>query len=51
VPTAILGLALHFFIAFCMALIYVLASRRLKILTAKPIIMGMVYGCVRWCRT
>ena len=29
--TAALGLTLHFFIAFCMALAYVLASRRLAI--------------------
>lgn len=44
--TAALGLALHFFIAFVMALVYVLASRRLPVLIARPIVMGMLYGLV-----
>lgn len=44
--TAILGLALHFFISFCMALAYVLASRRLPLLTTRPILMGVLYGFV-----
>ena len=42
--TALLGLALHFFIAFVMALVYVLASRRLPVLTARPLLMGVLYG-------
>jgi uncharacterized membrane protein YagU involved in acid resistance len=42
--TATLGLALHFFIAFVMALVYVLASRRLGVLVARPLAMGMLYG-------
>jgi hypothetical protein len=42
--TAALGLALHFFIAFVMALVYVLISRRLPILTARPVLMGVLYG-------
>jgi len=44
--TAVLGLALHFFIAFVMALVYVLASRRLPVLTARPLLMGVLYGAV-----
>jgi hypothetical protein len=44
--TAALGLALHFFIAFVMALVYVRASRRLPVLSARPWIMGMLYGAV-----
>ena len=44
--TAALGLALHFLIAFGMALAYVLASRRLPVLTARPILMGVLYGLV-----
>jgi hypothetical protein len=44
--TALLGLALHFFIAFCMALIYVLSSKRLPVLTARPLLMGALYGVV-----
>jgi hypothetical protein len=42
--TALLGLVLHFFIAFVMALVYVRAARRLRILTQRPILMGIVYG-------
>jgi len=42
--TALLGLALHFCIAFVMALVYVLASRRLPVLTARPLLMGVLYG-------
>jgi uncharacterized membrane protein YagU involved in acid resistance len=44
--TVLLGLALHFFIAFLMALVYVLASRRLPVLTARPVLMGVLYGLV-----
>jgi uncharacterized membrane protein YagU involved in acid resistance len=44
--TAILGLALHFFIAFLMALTYVLASRKLPVLTTRPLLMGFLYGFV-----
>ena len=44
--TAALGLALHFFIAFVMALVYVLASRRLPVLLSRPILMGVLYGFV-----
>ncbi|HWS72261.1 MAG TPA: hypothetical protein VN605_09105 [Thermoanaerobaculia bacterium] len=42
--TAALGLALHFFIAFCVVLTYALASRRLPVLTRHPIACGAVYG-------
>src|ERR1043165_4701835 len=42
--TAALGLALHFFIAFVMALVYVLASRRRRVLVARPLLMGVLYG-------
>ena len=42
--TAALGLALHFVIAFVMALVYVLASRRLPVLLSRPILMGVLYG-------
>jgi hypothetical protein len=44
--TAVLGLALHFCIATCMALAYVLAAKRLPILTSRPILMGVLYGFV-----
>jgi hypothetical protein len=44
--TAALGLALHFLIAFCMALAYVLAAKRLPVLTTRWLIMGSLYGFV-----
>ena len=44
--TALLGLALHFFIAFIMALVYVRAARHLPVLVQRPILMGIIYGVV-----
>jgi hypothetical protein len=44
--TVALGLTLHFFIAFVMALVYVRAARRLPVLLARPILMGVLYGFV-----
>lgn len=42
--TALLGLLLHFFIALCVAAVYVLASRRLDVLTRRPVLCGLLYG-------
>jgi hypothetical protein len=42
--TAMLGLGLHFFIAFMIVLTYHLASRRIKALTDHPVIFGVLYG-------
>ena len=42
--TAALGLALHFFIAFVMALVYVAVAARLRLLTRRPWICGALYG-------
>ena len=42
--TAALGLALHFFIAFVIVLVFFLASRRLPVLTQQPVIVGLIYG-------
>ena len=42
--TAVLGLALHFFIAFTIVLVFLLASRRLPMLTRHPVIAGLLYG-------
>ena len=42
--TALLGLGLHFFIAFVVVLVYVLASRRAPILARWPILFGPLYG-------
>ena len=46
-PTAALGLAFHFFIAFSAAAVFYLASRKLNYLTQHPVISGALYGvCV-----
>lgn len=42
--TAALGLVLHFFIAFCIASVYFLASRRIPVLIRHPIALGAAYG-------
>jgi hypothetical protein len=46
-PTAVLGLALHFLIAFSAAAVFYVASRQVRFLTQRPVISGIVYGvCV-----
>jgi hypothetical protein len=46
-PTAALGLACHFFIAYSAATVFYLASRRLSFLTLRPVLSGILYGvCV-----
>ena len=42
--TYVLGLFLHFFIAFSVAMIYYVASRRLKFLMEHWIVCGLFYG-------
>jgi hypothetical protein len=42
--TAALGLALHFFIAFMVVLVYLVASRRLPGLSRRPFLFGPLYG-------
>jgi hypothetical protein len=44
--TAALGLFCHFLIAYLMALAYVLAATRLPVLVHRPVLMGVIYGCV-----
>jgi len=39
-----LGLFLHYFIAFVVVTLYILASRRLPILAQRPFILGPIYG-------
>jgi hypothetical protein len=46
--TAALGLGLHFFIAFTVATIYVLVSRKLPLLTRRPLLSGAIYGVIVW---
>jgi hypothetical protein len=42
--TYVLGVLLHFFIAFSVAAIYYAASRRLDFLTEHPLVCGLFYG-------
>ena len=42
--TATLGVLLHFVIAFGAATVYYMASRKLAILVARPVPLGLVYG-------
>lgn len=44
VPTAVLGLLLHFLIALLWAAIFYLASRSIRFLTRHPIVAGLSYG-------
>jgi hypothetical protein len=44
--TAGLGLAIHFFIAFAVASVFYLASRKLVFLTRHPVVAGLIYGVV-----
>lgn len=46
--TAVLGLALHFLIAFGMGAVYWLACRRWPALVARPVAAGLAYGVVTW---
>jgi hypothetical protein len=43
-PTAVLGGAIHVFIAFMVVLVYYLSSATLEILTRRPVLCGLVYG-------
>jgi uncharacterized membrane protein YagU involved in acid resistance len=42
--TAALGVGLHFCIAFAIVATYFVVSRRLRILTDRPVIFGLLYG-------
>jgi len=42
--TAGVGIALHFFVAFVVALIFYLASRKIDFLTIHPVVSGVLYG-------
>jgi hypothetical protein len=44
VPSALLGAALHLFIASVVVLVYWLASRRFAVLTERPLVCGVLYG-------
>jgi uncharacterized membrane protein YagU involved in acid resistance len=42
--TAMLGLALHYFISFCIVLVYWLAAKSLPVLRRHAVILGVLYG-------
>jgi hypothetical protein len=45
-PTAALGLAIHFFIAFSAATVFYFASRQIVFMTQQPVIAGILYGAM-----
>lgn len=47
--SAVLGVALHFFIATCVAAVYYFASFALVPLVRKPVVSGMIYGSIVYC--
>jgi uncharacterized membrane protein YagU involved in acid resistance len=44
IPTAVLGTAFHFLIAFSAATVYYLASRKLAFMRLRPLLAGILYG-------
>ena len=44
IRTALLGLAIHFFIATVVVTVYYFASRRIAVLRRSPVLMGIFYG-------
>jgi hypothetical protein len=46
--TALLGLALHFFITLAMSWIYFVAAGRLPALARRPLALGAAYGVALW---
>jgi hypothetical protein len=46
--TAALGVFLHYFIAFGIVVTYFLISRRVRLLTRRPLICGLLYGLIAY---
>lgn len=44
--TAILGIVLHFVVAFCIATVYYFAARNIAFLIRRPVISGPIFGVV-----
>ena len=44
--TALLGILLHFVVAFCIATVYYLASRNISFLVRRPVISGLIFGAI-----
>jgi hypothetical protein len=47
-PTAALGVAIHFFLAFAFATLYYVVSRRVAALRERAVPIGIVYGAAIW---
>ena len=45
---AIAGLLVHYALMACMAAAFIIAGRRLPLLTRRPIVSGIAYGVVLW---
>ena len=48
IKTVLLGGVLHFLIAFVWATVYYIASRKMPVLLARPVICGLLYGELVW---
>jgi uncharacterized membrane protein len=49
IPTALLGVFLHYFIAFGIVATYYVVSRKIAALTRDPVFSGVAYGIVVYC--
>jgi hypothetical protein len=49
IPTALLGVLLHYFIAFGIVTTYYVASRKIAALTRDPVSCGIAYGVLVYC--
>ncbi|WP_316843232.1 hypothetical protein [Pedobacter psychrodurus] len=48
IETALIGLALHYFIAFSFTLVFAIASTKTSVLRQHIILSGIIYGIVVW---
>lgn len=46
VPVALLGLLLHFAMSYVWASLYLMASRRIRLLVERPLLSGVLFGIV-----
>lgn len=44
--TALLGMILHFVVAFCIATVYYFASRYISFMIRQPVVSGLIYGVI-----
>lgn len=47
--TALVGLLLHFVVAFIVAVVFYAASRALPVLVRRAVLSGLLYGAVAYC--